>query len=33
MHANASTCGDQVTVAAALERDDDGNWITVITVY
>jgi hypothetical protein len=25
--------GDEVTVAAALERDEDGNWVTVITVY
>lgn len=25
--------GDEVTVAAALERDGQGNWVTVITVY
>jgi hypothetical protein len=24
--------GDEVSVAAALERDGDGNWIAVITV-
>ncbi|MGG1946965.1 DUF4258 domain-containing protein [Trinickia sp. NRRL B-1857] len=25
--------GDEVTVAAAVERDENGHWIAVITVY
>lgn len=25
--------GDEISVAAALERNDDGNWIAVLTVY
>lgn len=25
--------GDEVTVAAALERVEDGNWVAVVTVY
>lgn len=25
--------GDEVTIAAALERADDGNWVAVVTVY
>ena len=25
--------GDDVSVAAALERDDDGHWVVVITVF
>ncbi len=25
--------GDEVSVVAALERDEDGNWIAVVTVY
>jgi hypothetical protein len=30
---NRKHAGDEVTVAAALERESDGDWVIVITVY